>query len=268
MRRALKGSPTTMLNFLRTRRIRRQLAALDACPLPRMLDLTQARTVLVFAPHPDDETLGCGGTLARLAPHCPVKVVLVTDGSGAGGLPPEAGAVRQAEFVRALAVLGVTESMQLNQPDGDFQGSPELARQVQALLDDYRPDWVFLPSPLDYHRDHVRIAAFLEPLCRQASSVEQMLFYEIWAPVPATHVVDITEQADRKQAALAEHATAMLHGDYPRAMDGLNRYRGLYLGRDRLAEAFWVEPAKDGGLFSQVQAMALRFLTSMSSQRR
>ena len=95
-----------MLNFLRARRIRRQLAALDACPLPQALDLTQARKVLVFAPHPDDETLGCGGTLARLALHCPVKVVLVTDGSGAGGLPPGADTIRQAEFVRALAVLG------------------------------------------------------------------------------------------------------------------------------------------------------------------
>lgn len=249
-----------MLNFFKNRRIQRQLDGLDACPLPQPLDLTQARKVLVFAPHPDDETLGCGGTLARLALQCPVKVVLVTDGSGAGGLPPGAGAVRQAEFVRALAVLGVTDSMQLNQPDGAFQGGPELARKVRALLDDYHPDWVFLPSPLDYHRDHVRISAFLEPLCRQTASVTQLLFYEIWAPVPATHVVDITEQAFRKQSALAEHATAMPSGDYLRAVDGLNRYRGLYLGRDRLAEAFWLEPAKAEGLFGQVQAMALRLL--------
>jgi LmbE family N-acetylglucosaminyl deacetylase len=256
-----------MLNFLRARRIRRQLAALDACPLPQALDLTQARKVLVFAPHPDDETLGCGGTLARLALHCPVKVVLVTDGSGAGGLPPGADTIRQAEFVRALAVLGVTDSAQLNQPDGSFQGSPELALQVRALLEDYQPDWVFLPSPLDYHRDHVRIAAFLKPLCCRAPSVKQLLFYEIWAPVPATHVVDITEQAPRKQAALTEHATAMSCGDYQRAVGGLNSYRGLYLGRDRLAEAFWVEPAKGAGLFSQVQAMALRLLETLRPRR-
>lgn len=256
-----------MLNYFRNKRLERQLAALDACPLPQALDLTQARKVLVFAPHPDDETLGCGGTLARLALHCPVKVVLVTDGSGAGGLPPEAAATRQGEFVRALAVLGVTDSAQLNQPDGSFQGTPELARQVQGLLEDYQPDWVFLPSPLDYHRDHVRIAAFLEPLCRQAPSVKQLLFYEIWAPVPATHVVDITEQAPVKQAALAEHATAMICGDYQRAVDGLNSYRGLYLGKGRLAEAFWVEPAKESGLFNQVQSMALEFLGTWRRRR-
>ena len=256
-----------MFSFLRARRIRRQLAGLEVCPLPQALDLSVARKVLVFAPHPDDETLGCGGTLARLVPLCPVKAVLVTDGSGGGGLPPEAGVLRQAEFVKALAVLGVTESMQLGQPDGSFQGGSELALRVKALLDDYRPDWVFLPSPLDYHRDHVRISAFLEPLCRRAPSVRQLLFYEIWAPVPATHVVDITEQAGRKQAALAAHATAMPHGDYQRAADGLNRYRGLYLGKDRLAEAFWVEPVLERGIFNAVQTMALLLLTRPTERR-
>lgn len=255
-----------MFSFLRSKRIQRQLAGLAACPLPQPLDLNLARKVLVFAPHPDDETLGCGGTLARLALLCPVKVVLVTDGSGAGGLPAAAGAARHAEFVRALRVLGVTDSLQLHQPDGNFQGSPELATEVKALLSEYRPDWIFLPSPLDYHRDHVRIAAFLEPLCRHATGVKQLVFYEIWAPVPATHVVDITEQAERKQAALAEHATAMPHGDYERAVDGLNRYRGLYLGRNRLAEAFWVEPVVGHRLFGMVQAMALKMLTLVSKR--
>ena len=68
-----------MFNFFSNRRIQQQLAGLEACPLPQPLDLAQARKVLVFVPHPDDETLGCGGTLARLAALCPVKVVLVTD---------------------------------------------------------------------------------------------------------------------------------------------------------------------------------------------
>jgi LmbE family N-acetylglucosaminyl deacetylase len=250
-----------MFSYIANRKVRRQLLALEQCPLPLPLDLTLARKVLVFSPHPDDETLGCGGTLARLAQMCPVKVVLVTDGSGAGGLPEGAGAARQLEFVNALGVLGVNDSIQLNQPDGFFVGSRELAEVIKKLLEDYQPDWVFLPSPLDYHRDHVRIAAFLEPLCRGAESVKQLLFYEIWAPVPATHVVEITDQANRKRAALAEHATAMACGDYQRAVDGLNRYRGLYLGQDRLAEAFWVEPAGKDTLFQLVQTFALKLLS-------
>ncbi len=249
-----------MFNFFSDRRLQRQLAGLQPCPLPAPLDLTAARKVLVFVPHPDDGTLGCGGTLARLAPLCPVKVVLVTDGSGAGGLPDGAGAIRQGEFVRALARLGVTDSLQLNQPDGAFDGNAELAERVRQLLAEYQPDWVILPSPLDYHRDHVRIAAFLEPLCRRCASVEQLLFYEVWAPVPATHVVDITDVVHTKRLALTEHATAMVCGDYERAVDGLNSYRGLYLGKGKMAEAFWVEPTRTGRMFGTVQAMALNLL--------
>ena len=256
-----------MLHFFRARRLRRALAGLEACPLPQPLDLQLAKKVLVFAPHPDDETLGCGGTLARLVQLCPVKVVLVTDGSGAGGLPAGSDKIRQAEFVRALAVLGVTDTALLGQPDGNFDSSDLLARQVRALLKAYQPDWVFLPSPLDYHRDHVRISAFLEPLCRSSASVSHLLFYEIWAPVPATHVVDITDQAARKQQALAEHATAMPHGDYQRAVDGLNRYRGLYLGKGRLAEAFWVEPVPGLSLFRQVQSMCFGLLDALRKNR-
>jgi LmbE family N-acetylglucosaminyl deacetylase len=255
-----------MFQYFNNRRVRHQLEGLQPCPLPRELDLTQARKVLVFSPHPDDETLGCGGTLARLALMCPVKVALVTDGSGAGGLPAGAGALRQAEFVKALAVMGITDSVQLNQPDGFFEGSSELATSVKQLLDEYQPDWVFLPSTLDYHRDHVRIAAFLAPICRRAPSVRQLLFYEIWAPVPATHVVDITEQADIKQTALAVHATAMACGDYQRAVDGLNRYRGLYLGHGKMAEAFWVEPAHSAQQFGRVQAVALQLLALLGSR--
>lgn len=255
-----------MFTYFNNKRTRKQLARLEPCPLPKPLDLTQARKVLVFVPHPDDETLACGGTLARLAPLCPVKVVLVTDGSGGGDLPEGTAAVRQAEFVRALAHLGITDSLQLNQPDGAFESSADLKLQVQKMLADYQPDWVMLPSPLDYHRDHVRIAAFLEPICRRAASVEQLLFYEVWAPVPATHVVDITEQVATKRLALKEHATAMVCGDYERAVDGLNNYRGLYLGKGRVAEAFWVESVRTNPLFPAVQAMALNLLAIVSGR--
>lgn len=256
-----------MLPFIRRKKTTARLAALQPCPLPVELDLYQARRILVFAPHPDDETLGCGGTLARLVPHCAIKVVLVTDGSGAGGLPAGAGQTRQAEFQRALGQLGVTDWECLQQPDGDFRANSTLAQKVQDLLHAYQPNWVFLPSPWDYHRDHVRISAFVESLCRSATGVEQLLFYEIWAPVPATHVVDITEQATSKLAALSEHATALACGDYLRAAQGLAQYRGLYLGVNRLAEAFYVESVSQRTGFQKLQSVGLDILERIARLR-
>lgn len=252
-----------MLRFIKTRQRQRQLAQLAPCPLPQPLPLAQAQRVLVFAPHPDDEALGCGGTLAQLAARCAVKVVLVTDGSGAGGLPAGSDVIRQAEFRQALALLGIHDSAMLGAPDGHFTPTASLTQQVTQLLATYQPDWVFLPSPLDYHRDHARIADWLTPLCWRTPSVQQLLFYEIWSPVPATHVVDITEVMAQKQTALAAHVTAMACGDYLRAIEGLNRYRGLYLGRERWAEAFWVETRAAPRLFDAVQALSLRLLARL-----
>lgn len=246
--------------FTAAERRRRALAALPPCALPATLDLSAMQRVLVFAPHPDDETLGCGGTLARLAGQCAIKVVLVTDGSGAGGLPAGSDRVRQNEFAAALARLGIKDHCCLQQPDGHFVANARLADEVRRLLADFQPDHIFLPSPVDYHRDHLRIADFLVPLCQQVPSLKALLHYEIWAPLPASHIVDITEQWPLKAAALAEHRTAMACGDYLRAIEGLNRYRGLYLGRERFAESFLLTPARRPGLFTPLLDACLRLI--------
>lgn len=251
--------------FIKARARRQALHELPQCALPRPLPLENIRRAIVFAPHPDDESLGCGGTLARLAGHCAIKVVLITDGSGAGGLPDGSDLVRQREFAAALRILGIDDFCCLQQPDGHFSANPALTEQITRLLADFQPDHVFLPSPVDYHRDHLRIADFLVPLCRQAATVEQLVHYEIWAPLPATHVVDISEQWPQKQAALFEHHTAMACGDYLRAIEGLNRYRGLYLGRDRLAEAFLVSARNERGIFENLLDSCLRVIRNISA---
>jgi LmbE family N-acetylglucosaminyl deacetylase len=226
--------------------------------------------VLAFAPHPDDESIGCGGTLALLAPRCPVKVVLITDGSGAGALPPGTAEKRQAEFANALAALGVGEQACLNEPDGEFSDTPAFRDKVKALLEDERPNWVFLPSPLDCHRDHVRAAVVLTELCRQARSVEQLLYYEVWSPVPATHVVDITSVVEKKRAALQSHITSLAHRDYLNVSLGMSQYRSLYLppaAAPRWAEAFWVEATDEQkNLFGQILNLGLSLIERLRSR--
>lgn len=236
---------------------------------PARLDLAQVQRVMVFAPHPDDESLGCGGTLALLAQHCEVTVVLVTDGSGAGGLPEGAAAVRQAEFVQALQVLGVSSWHCLNEPDGAFEGSQALCERVDRLIQAHHPQWVFLPSVLDYHRDHLRIADMVTTLCQKHAAITKLIYYEIWAPVPATHIVDITEVWAQKKRAIEQHRTALAYGDYLRAIDGLNSYRGLYLGHpQRWAEAFWVEDAQSkDSAYPAIRDIALHLLRRLASSR-
>ena len=87
------------------------------------------------------------------------------------------------------------------------------------------------------------IAQMVPLACLDAHSVQCVLSYEIWAPVWATHVVDITAVVGRKRAALLAQSTSLQYGNYLQAIEGLNVYRGLYLGRqDAAAEAFAVRP--------------------------
>lgn len=220
-------------------------AGSDLCPFPHVLDLGQLRRVQVFAPHPDDESIGCGGLLALLAQQrCDVQVVLVSDGSGAGGLPPGASQVRLQEFVSALNELGITDYRLLNFPDGNVQPSDFLKQSLLDCLGSFLPDTVVMPSILDLHRDHRVIAEMLFAISNSFQSIQRLIQYEIWCPLPATHIVDITSVAEQKWNAIRQHKTALACGNYLDASEGLARYRGLLLGRPGmsvLAEAYIVD---------------------------
>ncbi|WP_460028915.1 PIG-L deacetylase family protein [Methyloparacoccus murrellii] len=241
----------------------RKMVDLPLCRLPTQLDLHQAKRALVFAPHPDDETIGCGGTLAQLAAICPVKVVLVTDGSGAGGLPPGSDKARRLEFLKALTILGIDDAVLLDFEDGGFEVNHQAINRIGAILRGYEPDWVFLPSPMDYHRDHIRISYCIDRCSRVCPSVRRLIYYETWAPLPASHVVDITDVAELKWRALSAHHTVLDCGDYVRCTNGLNSYRGLYLGRNRLAEAFYVESVHEASLISDIRRLCRGLLARL-----
>ena len=216
-------------------------AATDAgplCALPERLSLSQAGRVLVFAPHPDDETIGCGGALALLAQAgVPVRVVLVSDGAGAGGLPEGAAAVRQQEFAAALRQLGVADHAMLGFPDGGLSLQAPLLQAIQDQVDAYAPSWIFAPARADLHRDHRVVAQAVRVAALANLGVQRLCEYETWGPLPVTHVLDIGAVLATKMGALAQHRTALACGDYLEAATGLARYRGLLLGTAAAAYA-------------------------------
>ncbi|CAA9890316.1 N-acetylglucosaminyl deacetylase, LmbE family [Candidatus Methylobacter favarea] len=226
----------------------RRIAELALCPLPKILIPLENGKVLVFAPHQDDETIGCGGTLALLRKKgCEIRAVFVTDGGGAGGLPEGAAAIRKKEAIAALASLGIGDYVFLDEPDGSFGNTPEFEQKIMAILEKFNPDWLFLPSMLDYHRDHVAISQAVFCCWRQWQGAARAFFYEIWSPLPATCVVDISSVAELKRAALSFYKLPLAQCDYLAASMGLAAYRGLYLSRKgcaKFAEAF-VEAEKN-----------------------
>ena len=204
------------------------------CPLPPRLDLPNRGTALVLAPHSDDETLGCGGTLARLRQagwH--VRVLVITNGAQGdpcGYLGPEdVVSHRQRETRAALDCLGVEEVRFMAMPEGEPFAWEAVGANLEKQIAALAPDWLLVPPVLDFHRDHVHTGLMAVDLWQARGCRERLFFYELWQPLPINWVIDVTPVLARKRLAIAAYGLPLHYLDYADAFEGLMRYRGIYL---------------------------------------
>ena len=200
--------------------------------------------VLVLAPHPDDEVLGCGGALCQhTAAGDRVVVVFLTSGElGLKHLPrEEAWRVREREARSAAKLLGLTSVEFLRGPDwGLADAKTKIARQLRAVLQREAPELIYLPHPGDWHPDHQATL----PLLRAAftgvgGKTPELRAYEVWTPLPEfDQVIDITTLMPRKLRALRAHKSQLNGFDYVRAVKGLNQFRGALAAKRPFAEVF------------------------------
>ena len=126
------------------------------------------RTILAVFAHPDDESLACGGTLARLA-DAGARVVLLCASRGESGsvsdeslvATADLGHVRSGELREAARTLGIAEVLIGDHPDGDLRWAdvPELHDEIVAAISRYQPDGVitFAEDGLYWHLDHIGV---------------------------------------------------------------------------------------------------------------
>lgn len=198
--------------------------------------------LLVLAPHPDDEVIGCGGLIAlHRRENRPVRVVIATDGAGAGDV-----ALREEESRRGIAKLGDGIEVEfLRFPDRNL--GDEAASAIREQLIAFRPDLIAVPSPVEIHPDHLALARIvIETIQRDETlfadlATTRMAFYEVSQPLQPNAIIDITSVADLKYAAIAEHASQLEMRDYLGYARGLNTYRTMTLPSEvKFAEAYWV----------------------------
>lgn len=213
--------------------------------LPIEIPRPEGRRFLVLAPHYDDETLGPGGTIAKLSQAGEqIKVVFFTDGRlGNPGNYPDDQLIRmrEEESQRAAAVLGIKAVRRLNYPDQRLSFHEALIQAVAAELLNYDPDVVFVPMPLDYHVDHCVAARIAIAAALRTQSRSIPYCYETALPIMPNVLVEISEQIATKEEALRCYHSQLASNDYLHAItQGLNRFRthGLLKGRG-YAEAFF-----------------------------
>jgi len=200
--------------------------------------------VLVIAPHPDDETIGCGGAVRRHARQGDrVSVVFLTSGElGLKELPREkAWAVREREAKAAAKILGIRQLHFLRLPDWFVGDSLKAgARLLGRLLVAEEAQLIYVPHEAEWHPDHQAALPLLR-LAFQADRmrVPELRAYEVWTPLAAhDQVENISEQMRWKLKALRAYRSQLEAFNYERAVRGLNAFRGELAAKCRYAEVF------------------------------
>jgi LmbE family N-acetylglucosaminyl deacetylase len=219
-----------------------------------------AENVVVLAPHMDDETIGCGGTLAKhRAQGARVQVVFLTDGRGGssalGAYRGEQRRQKELELVEtrkrearnALETLGVQEQVFLDAEDGALKSSTSVASSLRRILEERRPDLVYVPFFLEQHPDHWAASALLLDAVAGTDLDFQCMSYEVWTPLFPNCLVRIDEAIEKKKAALACYPSQLAEADYLHHSIGLNAYRAsAFTGHyATYAESFCSLPLED-----------------------
>ncbi|MCB8883654.1 PIG-L family deacetylase [Acidisoma cellulosilytica] len=202
-------------------------AAWEKLPLVDLETLLGGRTPLILAPHPDDESLGCGGFLAQCAAAAiPTQVAILTDGSrshpGSVTYPPSRlAAVRKQEALKALMVLGLPENSLcwIGAEDSSLPLSGQEAENILARLTDLCDrtgcNLVLCAWGQDPHCDHEAAATIAEVLTRRLRL--PLMSYPVWGwtladtcdcPAPGQGFrLAIGQEMPLKQKAIRAHAT-------------------------------------------------------------
>lgn len=168
---------TLIFLFLKANQILPQASIhlMDDFQLPNSND-----KLLIFSPHPDDESLGAGGLIIQsLKNDAKVKVVEVTDGNKQGRANQ-----RKEEVKKALQILGLGEEniIFLNLSDGKLSQEKDLDKIFLKIIQDFQPTYVLTAHPADEHPDHSKTGQNIQKAIEESNLKPQVYEYLIHFP--------------------------------------------------------------------------------------
>lgn len=260
MKRLLKGLLRKVVTHEKLRSVGALMRTAAIYSQPISLCEPEGGQIVVLAPHMDDETLGCGGTIARhVRAGAFVTTIFLTDGRH-GSVMNEAlseserdlqerkvVATRKLEARRAGQVLGVQTTLFLDAEDGNLENDPFVAKRLREALERARPAIVYIPHFLERHPDHRAANDVLLAAVAGTSLDFECRGYEVWTPLFPNRAVAIDSTVELKKQALACYLSQLAIVDYMHSSLGLSAYRSATLGRHdaRFAETFLALSLRD-----------------------
>ncbi len=188
---------------------------------------------LVIAPHPDDESIGCGGVL-NLYPNN-FEVICLTYGKQED--------IREKEFKEAMNVAEINKFSMMALKDKSIIDGFSQFKEID--ISNY--DYIFIPNIFDQHKDHKAVAILLSKLLSEKKYKKELkiAFYEVWSTLTVpSHFANITSVVDKKREMINKHESQIATKSYADKIIGLKSYRGLLKNID-FAEAFCILNASD-----------------------
>ncbi|MDP1548579.1 MAG: rhamnan synthesis F family protein [Nitrosomonas sp.] len=204
---------------------------------------------LVFAPHPDDEVFGCGGAIMRhIEQNVPVRVIIVSD--GAHGVSDENKTEytrqRRNESITAAHLLGYGMPIFWQYQDRQVCYSEKLIQEILTAIRETGADLVYAPSVFEMHPDHRAMGMVVVEAIRRIGKAVRVVLYEVGIPLRPNLLLDISDLAVRKTAAMECFVSQNARQRYDQHITALNRYRTYTLPASvSAAEAYIVIPAEE-----------------------
>ena len=210
--------------------------------------LSTFKKVLVFSAHPDDEIIGCGGSLKLLANWgAEINVVIAT--AGDSGISPcyfnknNISDIRWNESQKTKEIIGIKELLSLGYKTQELTNNKKIFHQCITIIRKLKPDLVMIHSAKDKHRDHKTLANIsmeavwkawenIMPDLGKRHKVRETWIYEIVDPLDRPDIViNIDQTIDTKLECLSYHVSQqeILEG-IQHYLKGLAMVRGFSIG--------------------------------------
>lgn len=190
------------------------------------MKIAESDRILVVAPHPDDESIGCGGLLAKYGPQCDILVLSdgrkgyrSTDAVDEDALTH----TREEELLSVAQLVGVTQTFFLRIPDGTVADH----RQIVETFDLTPYSLILSPNKSERHKDHCVVTDMLQEMKRRQHAQCLLYEYEVWSPLATpTHILDISDVIETKLDMVSQYQSQTKYVDYRSMALGLSQYRG------------------------------------------
>ncbi len=212
--------------------------------------------ILVVAPHPDDETLGCGGTLLRhKTKKDQIFLLTITNIFQKNGWSKEKILSRQKEMAKVETMYGFEKSFNLGYPTAQLELVPfgDLISSISKVIGEVKPQIIYLPNRSDIHTDH-QIAFNAALSCTKNFRypfIERILMYEVlseteFAPALPESVffpnvfIDVSLYFEKKLKIMGVYKSEIMKTPLPRCRESIRalaQLRGSRIGK-KYAEAF------------------------------